>query len=170
MILRPEDRELCVRFYSERQMETVTAHANWSANFYRKVVRFEESSFWQARSQISQPYDAKPSAPNTSVQEIRFSAKTRVRISENTQLGHEPCIVNDRIQTRLAIVHPSFDRPVAFIDGIEVGPLLEMVSSTPELGRLVARWSDCLVPEKAWHIAAWLLNARILEIDSRSFN
>jgi len=36
MLARPDRKELCARFYRARQNETVSSHASWSSDFYRR--------------------------------------------------------------------------------------------------------------------------------------
>ncbi len=163
MILRPERKELCVRFYRERQRETVSAHAAWSGSFYRKVVRYGRFPFWRTRSQWSPGDQMSPTSSSSSPQNRPFSVTTRVQLSDKAQLVKEPCIVDDEVCERMALSHPTLDRPVAFIDGVELERLLTMVPRNADLGTLLMLWSTKVSPQRATKIAGWLIKNGILE-------
>jgi 2-polyprenyl-6-methoxyphenol hydroxylase-like FAD-dependent oxidoreductase len=163
MLLRPDSKELCARFYRDRLKEIVSTHAAWSAGFYGEVKRYAEFPFWQARSGVSEYREREENLWRPSLPKGSFGLSTQVRISDKTQLIEEPCIVDDQIRSRAALLHPSLRRPVAFVEGVEVARLLEMVPWSPDLGRLLALWSSQLSPRQAQRVAAWLMGNQILE-------
>jgi 2-polyprenyl-6-methoxyphenol hydroxylase-like FAD-dependent oxidoreductase len=166
MILRPDRRELCMRFYRERQRQTVSAHAGWSADFYSKVVRYGEFPFWRARSQSSAGGQLSPILLSSSPQDKSFSVMTRVQLSDKVQLVKEPCIVDDEVCERMALLYPTLDRPVAFIDGVELERLLTMVPRNVDIGTLLTLWSTRVPPQQAAKIAGWLIENGIFEFMS----
>jgi hypothetical protein len=163
MILRPERKELCARFYTSRQSETVSTHAAWSAEYYQKVERFAANDFWRKRSVTPESASPETRLSNRPVYPALLRAPTWVRISADTRLVEEPCVLGDEICARMTLSHPSLDRPVAFVDDTEIASLLEIVPWSPNLELLIARWTSRISVQRAHHIASWLIKYNILE-------
>ena len=163
MLLRPDRGELCAHFYRERQMETVSSHASWSSDFYRRVERFAELPFWEKRVRRSEYEHAEQNPFVSSLEGTSLTLTSKVRLSAKAALVAEACIVGDEICSRPALSHPSLGRPVAFVEGVELGLLLEMVGWSSDLGRLLLLWSHRVSPHQALRIATWLLTKQILE-------
>jgi 2-polyprenyl-6-methoxyphenol hydroxylase-like FAD-dependent oxidoreductase len=163
MISRPERQGLCLRFYRARHQETVAAHATWSSASYRKVERFAERPFWQARAGVPANDLPRPSALWSLPEDAPLELTTRVRVSEQVRFIEEPCVIDDEIQAQEVLVHPSLERPVAFVEGVEIGRLLSMVPWNEELGSLLQAWSSRVSLQEARRIATWLIRSRILE-------
>jgi hypothetical protein len=163
MILWPERNELCMKFCRERHNETVSAHAAWSADFYRRVVRFGELPFWLARSQVSNGGPRMPLSPKFSLEDKSIRLTTRVQMSSKARLVKEPCIIDDEMCERAALLHPNLDRPVAFVDGVELERLLALVPQSMDIEALLTLWSTRVSPEQATRVAGWLMKNQILE-------
>jgi hypothetical protein len=166
MLLKPERKELCTRFYRERLADTVSSHASWSSDFYRSVERFRDFPFWRKRVRMGE-YE-QPEQPTVvhPREDLLLSLSTKVRVSAKAVLTQEGCIVGGEICGLPALSHPSLSRPVAFVQEVELGSLLEMVPRSSDLGRLMLLWSRRVSPSQAIQIATWLLNKQILELAS----
>ena len=166
MIVRPGNTELCLRFYSDKHKETESTHAEWSAGVYREVKRYSELPFWNARSGTSEYRQTHQKVAKARYHLSPLAMDTTVRVSYDAQLAEEPCIVDDQIQVQTVLRHPNLDRPLAFVDGISVSRLLEVVPANPDLRRLLALWSNQVSSQSAHRIAFWLINNGILETAS----
>lgn len=60
------------------------------------------------------------------------------------------------MQRRRALTHRDLDRPVAFLGGAELAPLLDLLPQTPSLADVIARWDAMLPAGRAEAIAGWL--------------
>jgi len=160
MITWPSRKKLCQQFYRERQREAVANHAAWSASFYRQVARFGDLQFWKTRAVHDAPKDGLSTAarPGSSI-----SPGARVRLSDRARLVKEPCIIGDEIRAHSALVHPGLSRPVAFVEGMDLGQLLEIVPSCDDLAGLLVAWSSRMPLRQARRITGWLIANQILE-------
>ena len=166
ILTRSDRKELCARFYRERQKETVLLHASWSSEFYGKVRRYADLPFWRERMRVS-PHSRVEQGPVAATWgEASPTLTSKVKISANAELAEEACILGDEICSRPALSHPSLGRPVAFVEGVEVGLLLDMVQRSTDLGRLLALWSSRISPIQAIRVAAWFFSKKILEIEN----
>jgi flavin-dependent dehydrogenase len=170
MISRPERRSLCAQFYRDRQKQTVSTHIGFSKNFYASVRRFADRSFWRVRSGSPAREEGEAGAAPKPFSSVELKLNTCLRISERTLMLDEPCIVGDEICLRTALRHPNLGRYVAFVDGVEIGPLVSMVRSGVSIAGLLERLSDKIPEEQAKRICLWFLENGILEpISKRGF-
>jgi len=163
MLRSPERANLAMKFCNQRRSEIVSAHSSWAAEFYRRVERFQDRSFWRARSQVSNVHRSLPAKMDTISKSIHVSIRSRVQLSRNAQLVKEPCIAGNEICERTALLHPSLDRPVAFVGGIELGPLLAKLPEKTSIGSLLQLWSAEISLDHAKQVTQWLLSKRVLE-------
>ena len=167
MMLRPERSDLCLKFYRDRHFEAVSQHAIWSAGFYQSVDRYHEFPFWQTRSRVqkqrSPEANPSPQSPvSPTYRRLSCDPRMKLQISETACIVQQPCIVGNEILSQAALKAGS-DRAVAFVDGIEIAPLLALVPQNIDFTRLISLWSSRILPESARGIAEWLIRNRILE-------
>ena len=116
--------------------------------------------FWQARAAGAGAESEPTGAPADINRDA--SAEMPVALSPETTLVNEPCIVGDLITMQPALHHPGLERPVAFLGGWRVAPLLRPVRPGIALGELMSAWQ---IPTRSTPtIAAWLLDRRVLTI------
>ena len=168
LLRHPDRTELCARFYRDRHRESVAAHRVWAAEFYSDVSRYAERPFWRARSRhhdSAAPQSTETTTPDATptMRVAEVTMKTLVRLSNSARFTDEPCIVDDHICPRAALTHPNLDRPVAFLDGVALWPLLHVALSSRDVRGLIDLWSARIPPCKARQIVQWLLDRRILE-------
>jgi hypothetical protein len=168
MLKRPDRADLCLRFYRDRQQETISAHRAWASEFYGTVARYAELPFWRARSvlpglaapkattSITPEAPPKPGAPD-------FALETMVRLSDETRTMEEPCVVDNQICLRTVVTHPNLTRPVAFLHDVALGPLLSMATRGTDVDGLIGLWSACVPRQTAQQIFRWLWDRQILE-------
>jgi flavin-dependent dehydrogenase len=160
LLLHPERAEVCSRFYQERQKEAVSTHARWTAESYSKVARFSEQPFWQARQGAAT--GSPLPIPGNSLQVILPPVMTRIHLAGCASFKEEPCIVGEEIDSRLALRFPTLNRPVVFLDGVEVAALLATLGTPLTWGELLSQWSHTIPRQQAERIAAWLWERQIL--------
>ena len=87
LIEHPSRAALCLRFYRERQRETVSAHAAWVAEFYGAVARYADAPFWRARSVLPDPSWQAKKAPAAPLASAKFTLQTAVRVTDRVEIG-----------------------------------------------------------------------------------
>jgi flavin-dependent dehydrogenase len=167
MLKQPSSTELCLRFYRDRQMETISAHRAWASTLYGSVARYAESSFWRSRS-IPAGANGPPPTPgtpraSTNPTGTKFTLQAMVRVSDKVQIVEEPCIVDDEICLHAAVMHPALNRPIAFLHDIALLPLLDMARLSRDINDLLDIWSAHVQRQTAHRIVRWLLDRQILE-------
>jgi flavin-dependent dehydrogenase len=160
----PAGGEAARRFYAESHWATVERHAAWAAEFYAQARRQHAGRpFWRSRVGTEVP---RPSPrPETVAPAVSRAPTTGLRLSALAALVERPCITGNLIEMRRALVHPGLEQPVAFLDGVEIAPLLEAIPAGAALEELTAVWSRRLpqsLSQQAAALADWLIRHEIL--------
>ena len=90
----------------------------------------------------------------------------RVRLPAGAALTPTPCLVGDRIEWRRALTHPALDRPVAFLGGDELAPLLDALDAADSLATAINNWDRRLRPGGGHAVAAWLHHRSLIDLAS----
>ncbi|MGH3873532.1 MAG: flavin-dependent monooxygenase QhpG [Pseudonocardiaceae bacterium] len=158
-ILAPDgDTHAALRYYRDQQHYAVQRHAATAAGVYAEHRAHADAVFWRRRSAPPRLSLRSRAAP------LGELLPLRVRLPAAAALLDTPCLVGDRIELRRALTHPALDRPVAFLAGSELAPLLDQLPTAPSLADAVGSWDHALPPGRALAIAAWLRQRGLLEI------
>jgi 2-polyprenyl-6-methoxyphenol hydroxylase-like FAD-dependent oxidoreductase len=169
-------------FYESSLLSAAAAHAVWTRDFYARAWPGEEFPFWRTRSRAMPAYGGEPAFAARVRQAIQQQLVKRdadlttstndkrlgpiavselldrpVRLSAALEFVQVPCVVDDFIEPRLAVVHAALSRPLAFLGGVELVPLLKAVPRAESLGHLMALWSPRLPPAMSARLVGWLL-------------
>jgi flavin-dependent dehydrogenase len=159
-LLRHQERSaLCTRFFEKRQREDAATHSRWASDAYRAVARYADRPFWATRRTDRLANAAPPTAP---MRDDRLAYGTHLCLGPDVRITDEPCMVNGIITSRPAVSSPGLPRPVAFVDGVEVAPLLTALDSRPTLDDLSRQWSRQSSPAQTERIAKWLWDRYVI--------
>ncbi len=168
-ILAPHgDNAAAIDFYSEHQRHSVKRHAATAAAIYAEHEAHGDREFWRRRaaeaSDRSTPAAAAlPRAPHRPLTSLADLLPQRVGLSSTATVRDTPCVVGDRIERRRALIHPALDRPVAFLGGSELAPLLDELQASASLALALARWERKLPARRGPQIARWLHARQLIE-------
>ncbi|MCA1569835.1 MAG: NAD(P)/FAD-dependent oxidoreductase [Chloroflexi bacterium] len=151
---RAGDTAAALEFYERQVSHTVQRHAAATSAVYGDHQRFAANAFWRSRRDEAPPAEAKP--------DLAALLGTRVRLHEQATLRPVPCAIGDRVRRVPAIDRADLARPVAFLDGFALAPLLEDLLHAEPLGAALERWRPAIPKETALRIAAWLCAQRII--------
>jgi len=164
ILARDGDPVAAIAYYATHQRHSVDRHVVTAASLYAEHRTHAHESFWQRRS--AAPPQARERVPvATPLAEL---LARRVRLHADASLRDTPCVVGDHVEVRRALTHPVLDRPVAFLGGEELAPLLELLPASPSLAHVIGGWDRVLRTGHAIAIADWL-HARglLVEMDAR---
>ena len=147
-----------LEYYTDLVHASVAHHHATAGRLYAEHQQFAAQPFWRRRSE---PEPRVGSA-------IRPVALTEllpqpVRLRPPAELRLAPCRIGDRIVRRPALTSPDLDRPVAFLGGTFLAPLLEEMEAAPSLAEALRQWESTMPPERASAILAWLTERGFLE-------
>jgi hypothetical protein len=180
-ILKTDRTALAQAFYEDNMITSVSSHTHWTSSYYAQAWPGQQHAFWKERSV---PFIDQPSVPTAFYNRLKekFIApkekgpERRINVQEELQrLWHEqihlspslifremPCVVNDILQLRMAIQHPNLDREIAYLEAVEISPLLSTMANAATFGDIVREWSYVLPFEQAVRIAFFLWDKDIL--------
>lgn len=171
----PADAGLARAFYADRLADSAARHARWTRAYYGLAWPGPGHAFWRDRATDLEGDDhgkgtgggGTPEFPaNDRLGAVLASMAGGLRfgLSADARLVSTPCVVDGRVQLREAVRHPRLDGPVAFLDDIEVVPLLRLAIATAPLPteQLFALLSHVLNAAAAMRLLLWLLRHDIL--------
>ncbi len=164
-LLDPEaEDEPALEFFRDHQRHAVERHAALAAEAHAEARG--ASTAPEAEAEADAEALRPPAAPAPladpearGAPAIATLAATRVRLAEGAALVPTACLVGDRVERRRALTHPSLRRPVAFLGGRELAPIVDALTASPSLGAAVQRGA---APPA---VAEWLAARGVLEPD-----
>ncbi|SFM82858.1 Dehydrogenase (flavoprotein) [Chitinophaga sp. YR627] len=180
-ILKTGQTGMAQSFYENKMIESIASHTHWTSGYYAQAWPGQEYPFWQKRSLPyidavgqSTPFYEKlktrftpppPPGPQRLInmqQELPRLWHETVRLSPSLIFEEVPCVIDDILQLRTAIRHPNLDREIAYVEEVELSPLLSMANKSATFGAIVEEWTTLLPFEQAVRIAFFLWDKDIL--------
>lgn len=158
LLRRPEDHALAEQFYAERQQESVSFHTSTAAHLYTQVAVQQESAFWKRRAGNEQ----KPAPGNAQPQPSRLGRDVQLRLAAEARLLLIPCVEENFIVQRQAVVHPGLSRPIVFLDNVALAPLVECLGIGHTADEILDAWSPHAPWEQGLKILDWLWNNGVI--------
>jgi flavin-dependent dehydrogenase len=157
LLTRPEHSDAARQFYQDRRKEAVARHSRIVAQFYSEASLPSSGRFWEERSILLPQTGSGNSKTNLAV-----PCGLRLRLSDEARFVVTPRIAGNIITNARALVHPQLERPVVYLNNVEVSPLLETISQGETIAGILGAWSPHVSPREGFEIANWLYRAGIL--------
>ncbi len=156
-ILTGGDRAAALEFYRERRQAAATSSRRSAGRLYRG--HGEQNSFWTRRSS---PAESPPADPAPQVR-AGTSPAAHLRVSPQLRLVDVPVLAGAQIRRERAMIHPHLERPVAYLGGVALAPLLDELDAASETEEIVSRWARRMPPDTARTIINWMWVVGILD-------
>ncbi len=185
----PSSESIAREFYETRLLESAAAHTNWTQRYYAEAWPAKLSSFWHDRAmpfnvrgihhqffarlasiKIVNEEERKNQAIITPQSLARLGMDAQLTLSTDVHIRSTPCAVSDLVVSRPAVTHPSLIRPVAYLNGIEIVPLIRLVLPGDSIRSLLLRWNKRIPLESSMPLLVWMLENGILELKSQPMN
>lgn len=183
-ILKGGDPQVAQEFYEDRIIGSVVNHTHWTQQYYAQAWPGTAHGFWQQHGSsylpekyIPTPFTEKLSSALQEEKPVTPAAAEKAidihyvlqqlwdgKPMVSTAISYVPssCVVNDCLEMKTAIKHPNLPGAMAFLDTMEIYPLLEMAAHTPTFGSLVTAWSQLMPFNKAAKMAIYLWDKQVL--------
>jgi len=171
MLAQPQRTETAREFYRDLLRDAAARHQRWAGAYYQTAANRHDTPFWRRRA--ADEATAAPSLP-PAVDAGRVSqgpisqglrgrpADLMVRLSPAAEIVDTPCVVGEFIALKPALRHPSLARPVAFLGGHELAPLLGAIAGCTTLVDLMRAWPATIPFSDRPVIADWLLRHQVV--------
>ncbi len=161
VLRKPELANAAMAYYRSMLKDAAARHSRWAGEYYAQAAAVHGGAFWQRRAQ---PF-AEPAA--TSVPERPRSpgdlTNARLAVSPDATFSESPCLDGDFVSLKTVVAHPALERPVAFVGGWDMPPLLRQLPAAGlkpiEIARL---WSASVPFETALSLTGWLAARGVL--------
>lgn len=178
-------RALAGDYYRQHIAEICTRHSLWSARHYRQAW-CHAAPFWQRRSTLMQPALVSAAQAETPGQALwqqmeqemshwqqyrppkpysgpMLRADQTLRFAAQASLANVPCVIENRVQLHMAIVHPHLERPLVFLENETLLPRLNLLQQQPTLATMLEVLGQSMNMAKAQRILGWLWQRGVLE-------
>jgi len=146
-----------LEYYTDLVRAATEHHHRTASRLYAEHSQYAEQAFWRRRSQPPEPVPAtSPPVPLTEL------LPQRVKLRPPAELKAVPCRIGDRIVRRPAVTSPGLDRPVAFLAGSPLAPMIEQLETAGSLADALRRWESTMPVEQASAIVSWLIERGLL--------
>jgi hypothetical protein len=162
---RPQAAALADRFYADDVRDGAEQHQRWTDSFFAAAARqsaislSDGGTFWRRRAGglAAEPPPPQPAA---------LDPDQPLALAPAARLAATSCLVGDFVEERLALHHPALGRPVAWLAGVELAPLMTALPPVANTRALIADWSTTLGPQRAAGLVGWLTGHGILQAAS----
>jgi flavin-dependent dehydrogenase len=155
-LLSGGDSAAAIEFYRGAQRQAAVHNSRLAGAIYASESLYC-SSFWIARAAISSTPKPLPAASTLP------RAPAVLRLSTAAQLVTTPVIDGDMVCRHRAVSHPSLDKPIVWLGGLALTPLLLSIGDGCSVETILSNWSCSIEPGAAKAVLAWLIRHRILQ-------
>jgi 2-polyprenyl-6-methoxyphenol hydroxylase-like FAD-dependent oxidoreductase len=156
-ILSGGDAEAAISFYRDAVQAAATRHRTATAELYAGHQRWGDRPFWRARSEPAADLPV-PSAPVHAK-----GADPALRLAPDVKIVAAPALVGDLIERMPSVMHRSEPRPVTWLNGHLLAPLLDRMAPGERASAILAGWSAMMPAEEASSVLNWLMARGIVE-------
>lgn len=154
-ILCGGDADAAIEFYRDALSSAAAQHRRVAADTYQQHRRCN-TPFWRKRSQLAEPSDQRPQPI------LELSPERRLRLSPEASIAEVPVLLGEVIHRMPAVIHPSLDRPVAWLGHIAIARMLSTSTANETVTSFIERWSYTIGETAARRTLQWLLRQEII--------
>ena len=154
ILSKPRNAQLAREFYALRLAERVGRYRDHTGREYARALDFQHESFWRARAGTT------ADTQRLKTSDIQSPGR-RLTLSPAAKLQLAPVIVGEFVEERKTILHPNLDGMVAYVDGIDITALFELLPDHFYSHEIPAYWQRLVPDEQASKIASWLYSKGI---------
>ena len=156
LLRRQESRGAAVEFYRSSLTDASERHRRWTSEYYGAAAATRKSEFWRQRSSIDNP--AEP-VPRLNAGDF---ADEQLALSLDLRLVESPCIDGEFVTLKTALQHPALERPVTYVGGSEMPPLVRRLRPGMKPMEIALLWSDQVPIRSGLALTGWLLSKGLL--------
>ncbi len=156
LLRRQESRGAAVDFYRSSVADASERHSRWAGEYYAAAAVTRSTRFWQQRSSSHAPAQPLPVAKTAAF------ADQKLKLSLNLRLVELPCIDGAFVTLKTALQHPALERPVTYVGGTDLPPLIRKLREGMKPMDIASLWSDQLPVTTSLALTIWLVKNRLL--------
>jgi flavin-dependent dehydrogenase len=163
LLRKPESAAAAIEFYRASLADAAKRHSDWAGEYYSAAAATRDAEFWRLRASLTVPANAAPSIDASDFSDEPLVLSTDLRFVELS------CLDGAFVAMKLAIQHPSLDRPVTYVGGCEMPPLVRMLRPGMKPMEIALLWSGRVPIDRGLALTGWLISKGLL-VRSRDEN
>jgi hypothetical protein len=156
LLRRPESGGAAVEFYRSSLTDASERHRGWAGEYYGAAAATREAEFWRQRSSVDNPAEPVPTLNAGDFADEQLALSPILRFVEF------PCIDGKFVSLKTALQHPSLERPVTYVGGWEMPPLVRRIREGMKPMEIALLWSDQVPIRTGLALTGWLLSKGLL--------
>lgn len=163
MLARPPMSDTAAAFYEERQNEQRLHHSRLAQSQYTRVVNHFDTPFWRRRIGDDQRDDLVQEREKRNVQFLSSLGDLKAELAHDIAFTDVPAVSGDFIVLKPGLRKPG-ERPIVYVNGIEVVELLSKTTFGRQANDLLSAWSLHVGATHALSIFSELARLGVLNI------
>ncbi len=156
LLRRQGSEDAAVEFYRSSLTHASERHRRWASQFYGAAAATRKSEFWRQRSSVDNPV-----VPVSALNAGDF-ADEQLALSLDLRLVESPCIDGEFVTLKTAMQHPALERPVTYVAGSEMPPLVRRLRRPMKPMEIALLWSDQVPIRTGLALTGWLISNGLL--------
>ena len=164
LLRRPDNAAVAIDFYRARQAELIAHHHDFAAESYALQQSHYDTLFWRRRATVPERKRSQYSSGRQSAaSQAPLDLHAQIRLAHSVRVVETGVLHNGQIEQVPALVAPHWERPVAFVHNISVGPLADTLRRVRPVWQILSLWSNILPWDHCQIILAWMWQSNLLE-------
>lgn len=151
LLRRQESASAAVEFYQSSLTDASERHCRWASEYYGAAGATRKAEFWRKRS--SRANSAEP-VPTLNAADF---AEEQLALSLDLRLVESPCIDGEFVTLKTALQHPALERPVTYVAGSDIPPLVRRLRPGMKPMEIALLWSDQVPIRTGLALTGWLI-------------
>ena len=156
LLRRRESGGAAVEFYRSSLADASERHRRWAGEYYGAAAATRKGEFWRQRSYVDNPAQTVPTL------NVGDFADEQLALSLDLRLVELPCIDGEFVTLKTALHHPALERPVTYVGGSEMPPLIRRLRKGMKPMEIALLWSDQVPIRTGLALAGWLISNGLL--------
>ena len=156
LLRRQESRSAAVEFYRSSLTDASERHRRWAGEYYGATAATRKAEFWRQRASVDNPAEPVPTL------NAGDFADEQLALSPDLRLVESPCIDGELVTLKTALQHPALKRPVTYVGGTEMPPLVRRLREGMKPMEIALLWSDRVPIRTGLALTGWLISNGLL--------
>ncbi|MGA9584267.1 MAG: NAD(P)/FAD-dependent oxidoreductase [Terracidiphilus sp.] len=156
LLRKQESRSAAIEFYRSSLTDASDRHRRWAGEYYSAAAATRTAEFWRQRSSVDNPAE-----PVSALNAGDF-ADEQLALSPDLKLVKSPCIDGEFVTMKRALQHPALERPVIYVGGSEMPPLVGRLREGMKPMEIALLWSDQVPISTGLALTGWMISNGLL--------
>jgi len=152
----PQNKPYALSFYKERHQETIQRYTTKTADFYAERAKVCDTYFWRERA------SKEPAKEVFQPIQTPLDPQCKIELSKMATMETMAVMVEDQIIPKLTLQHQNLERPISYLGGVEIVPLLQQLQTGQSIQTMIEGWAKKMPQHLCFEIIDWLWQRQII--------